>query len=282
MEKKGIQFELFVKAIYEEILLLEGHETINVQHDQKIRGKSGQFHQIDIYWELKIAGIVHRVAIECKEYKNTVSVGKIRDFFGALEDIGNIHGIFVTTKGYQSGAKIYAQHKNISLKLTKTPTEENILKFQGIREIYLQQDMYSIQNGHAEIRLDIEWILKNTDIKEGDKVSINLIENEFKIIDKKGKKIGVLQDFYSKLPREPCNTKALIHEYKFDDAYIEVTDKYPRLKIHGLRFTYDTFRSTSNSKISYKLMAKSILEDIITGDVHFFKKTIKSSIVHIN
>ena len=62
--KKGTGFELFVKAIYEEILDLEGYGTVTVEHDVKIFGKSGQAHQIDVYWEYKLAGVTHKVAVE--------------------------------------------------------------------------------------------------------------------------------------------------------------------------------------------------------------------------
>ena len=36
-----------------------------------------------------------RVAIECKNYLNEITVGKVRDFHSVLSDIGNINGIKV-------------------------------------------------------------------------------------------------------------------------------------------------------------------------------------------
>jgi hypothetical protein len=79
--KPGTEFELFVKAIYEEVLTLEGFNTVKVEHNISLFGQSGrQAHQIDVYWEFKLAGVTHKVAIECKEYKNNVPMEKSKYF----------------------------------------------------------------------------------------------------------------------------------------------------------------------------------------------------------
>lgn len=106
------EYEKLTREVYEEILKSDGFDTITVQHNVNIVGKSTQKHQIDVYWEFKVAGITHRVAVECKNYTSTITVGKVRDFSAALDDIGNIQGIFITKTGYQKGAKVFADHKN--------------------------------------------------------------------------------------------------------------------------------------------------------------------------
>ena len=69
-------------------------------------------HQIDLYWEFSTAGILHRVAVECKDYNRNVSKERIAAFRAVLDDIGGIRGIYATKIGYQSGAKEFAkQHK---------------------------------------------------------------------------------------------------------------------------------------------------------------------------
>lgn len=60
-----------------------------VQHNVKLKDKSGCEHQIDVYWEYEIAGNKHRVAIECKNYNSLVPIGKVRDFKGVLENTEN-------------------------------------------------------------------------------------------------------------------------------------------------------------------------------------------------
>lgn len=71
--------------------------------------------------EYEIAGVKHKIAIECKNYSNTVPVGKVRDFYGVLADLNNVAGIMATKVGSQEGAKDYASHYGISLKELRTP-----------------------------------------------------------------------------------------------------------------------------------------------------------------
>ena len=111
VQNVNTQYELLAKAVYEEILQSQGFDTVSVEHDVKLEGSSGQKHQIDVYWQFVVAGVKHQVAVECKNYASSVSVGKIRDFSAALDDIGNIQGIFITKKDYQKGAKNFAEHK---------------------------------------------------------------------------------------------------------------------------------------------------------------------------
>ncbi len=93
---KGTEYELFVRGVYEAVLKAEGVESIKEKHDIKLVGKSGCEHQIDVYWEFKIAGQTYRTAIECKAFNSDVAIGRIRDFYGVLADVPNLNGIFVT------------------------------------------------------------------------------------------------------------------------------------------------------------------------------------------
>ena len=274
MAKNGTEFETFVKAIYEEILAYDGYDTVKVEHNVKVNGKSGQLHQLDVYWEFKIAGITHRVAVECKQYAKTISVGKVRDFYGALEDIGNIHGIFVTTKGYQSGAIKYAAHKGISLKVVHEPTSDDIDAHQGIKTIHIKGNFMCIGNVLMNLSLDIDWVLEHTNMKEGDQFSFNALNNEIKVIDSNFNLLGTIHDFENKLPREPENTQALTNKYEFADGFIHVPNsKYPLLKLKALHFKYDTYSFSTVSEINNKLMAQAVLKDIITGESHLYKKS---------
>jgi predicted helicase len=124
-DDSSVEYEKLTQEIYQALHDAEGFNTIKVQHNVNIPGKSGCEHQIDVYWEFKVAGETHRIAIECKNYSSNVSVGRIRDFFGVLHDIGNIKGIFVTRVGYQSGAKKFAAYYGISAKEMRFPTDDD-------------------------------------------------------------------------------------------------------------------------------------------------------------
>jgi hypothetical protein len=119
------EYELLVKSVYEEILRHEGVENVEVAHNQELKGKSGVVHQIDVLWRFRRAGIEHLVIIECKNYGRTVELGDVRSFHSVVEDIVGARGVMVTRVGFQSGAKDFAQHHGIGLKLLRHPLDED-------------------------------------------------------------------------------------------------------------------------------------------------------------
>jgi hypothetical protein len=116
-------YEHFVQEVYQAILTAEGKDTVKVKHNVKLQGTSGQEHQIDVYWEYKQGGITYQTAIECKFYKDSIGIGKVRDFYGVLSDIPNLRGIVATARGYQSGALQFAKSKGIELQIIRSPED---------------------------------------------------------------------------------------------------------------------------------------------------------------
>ncbi|MGN8160351.1 restriction endonuclease [Salinisphaera sp. SWV1] len=274
MPSESTEFELFVRAVYQEILSLEGFETISVEHDVKITGRSGQKHQIDVYWEFKAGGITHKVAVECKHYKNTISLGKIRDFHSVVEDIGNTLGVFVTTKGYQSGAIKYAKHKDISLKTVSEPTEEELQSHQGIKMIGLQMHAKFIQNVRRKPEIDTEWLFSNTDVQEGDELSFNGLSSEVTIQDIGRGVVTNVHELENRLPREPENSKDLNYSFEFEEAFIKFPEGFSiPIKLRAFHFLYDTETVTEYSEIRFKLMAEAVLRDIITGESQLYGRS---------
>jgi hypothetical protein len=108
------EFEEEIRLLYE-MLLNRKDEGVLVTRNAKIRGRSGAFHQIDVYYEFERAGIRHKVAIECKDTKRPVDKGQISEFAFKLVDIGNIIGLVISRNGYQEGAEIVASHYGIDL-----------------------------------------------------------------------------------------------------------------------------------------------------------------------
>ena len=53
---QNIEYEKFTQKIYQELINTRGIST-SVKHDVKLIGRSGQKHQIDVYWEYSINGI---------------------------------------------------------------------------------------------------------------------------------------------------------------------------------------------------------------------------------
>lgn len=277
-KKDGKQFELLVKAIYEEILEQDSVESITVKHDVSLKGRSGQKHQIDVYWSFKLAGETIQIAIECKDYKSAVSVGRIRDFSAALDDIGNVKGIFVTTKGYQAGAIKFAEFQKIALKTVQEPTDSELNPEGGIERIVLNGNILNIYNVHVSPKFDLKWVLENTEFKEGDSFNFDARNDEIKVLDSNFNIIGAILDFENKLPRSPENTQGLKHKFEFDDGYFHVPNSNGKpWKLEYIDFTYDTHTHKTQNHINLKLTAKAVLKDVVTGEVFLFKKTVDNS-----
>ena len=122
---EAIEYELLTQAIYQAILASEENRATNVHHNVPLLGRSGVEHQVDVFWEFKQAGVIHRVLIECKNYASNLTLEKVRNFFAVVHDIGNCIGIMVTKTGYQAGAAAFAKHYGLALKLLRKPTDED-------------------------------------------------------------------------------------------------------------------------------------------------------------
>lgn len=265
-ENPNIEYEILTQEIYQTINKNELYKNINVQHNVKIKGKSGCEHQIDVYWEFINMGETHRVAIECKYYNKKVSIGKIRDFYGVLEDIGDIKGIFVTKVGYQRGAKEFAEFHGISLKELRFPVD---LDWEDrIKDISIKGIINSIHVTNIEFHYNKEWCKNN--LKENitiknlrtDEVIIKDINNEYS-----------LYELENKLSVD-INTGGqtnVIKKYEFEDAYL-VIPQYPKIKIDGITFTYDINVTNNDILIKGDEIAKAILKDVKEENIDFFWK----------
>ena len=262
---KNTEYEMFVKSIYTTLNLEEGHD-VDIKHNVKIKGKSGQEHQIDVYWEFQNLGVTHRVAIECKNYSNAVPIGKVRDFFGVLEDIGNITGMFVSKHGFQNGSKTFADYHGILLKEARAPKDED---FEGrIQKIIMQIVTFTPIITNTKLDLDLEWIAKTYP-------DIQRIECNDKLIirDYEGNIKKTSDDFIKEISQnyldreESSQTKGFIKTVEFDnDSYI-FHENY-KLKAKSIVFHYDVQKTENTSCI--ESLSNAILKDVKSGRVLFF------------
>ena len=122
------KFETYVKYIYEELLDIEG-ERVQVAWRSKMRGRSGSWYEVDVYYSFENAGVRHGVAFECKYWRRPVDRDAVVAFHGKLQDIGDVHGIMVSKEGFQRGARDYAEHYGIELMgLEELPSLLHVLR----------------------------------------------------------------------------------------------------------------------------------------------------------
>ncbi len=264
------EYELLTKEIFETLLADDG-VTIDVKHDVEIQGKAFK-HQIDIYWEYKIAGITNKVAIECKNYNSNVSVAKVRDFYGVLSDIGNINGIMVSKSGFQKGAKEFAEHYGINLRELRQPTDKD---WKGrIKTIQINMNIIMSEVKERRFNIDEKWVRENIELpKNGDfSYQISGMADEIWIVDNKGKRLKNMHQLDNELPHNWEKSENLKHTYEFEDGYLEV-EKYGKIKLNSIDYTYNVLKDEPEPVIiDGTASAKAILKDAISGEIKFFNK----------
>lgn len=112
---KGKNFESIVEKIY---IQIANNERIKAKIEKRVPmiGADGASHEIDILYSYEHFGVSYRVAIECKNWKNPINVGELRNFSYKLDHIGNINGIFISAESeFQDGAKKVSSYHGIKL-----------------------------------------------------------------------------------------------------------------------------------------------------------------------
>ncbi len=62
----GVALEKLVQRVYTYLLNMKDEGVVVAQNVQ-LKDKFGRSHQIDVYYDFERAGVLHRVAIECKD-----------------------------------------------------------------------------------------------------------------------------------------------------------------------------------------------------------------------
>jgi len=113
-------YELLVKRLLLSKLRRDHGGKIQAFHLKKYRGKSGQEHEIDVSFEITMAGLELLFLVECKHYARRVGLDDMMAFSFRLDDISANKGMFVTTVGFQAGAEKVASSARIARILVGT------------------------------------------------------------------------------------------------------------------------------------------------------------------
>ena len=193
---KNTEYEMLVQDMYQTIVNEDAPDTIKVQHNVKIEGKSGQKHQIDVYFQFSFAGETFKTIIECKNYSKPVSIGAISDFQGRLIDIGGAKGVFVSKNGFQKGAVDYAKQYDIVLKELRYPTVKD---WKGrVKTLIFTISICSSHIVKREFEFDMAWIKEKFE-DEGLEIKVATYNKDVIINSENGEEITNLYELESKL-----------------------------------------------------------------------------------
>ena len=271
-------FERFTQRVYQKLVNNDVLKPITVQHNVKLKGKSGCDHQIDVYWEYEIAGNLHRVAIECKNYDSQVPIGKVRDFFGVLQDLNNVRGIMVSSKGYQEGAKRFADFYGISLKELRMPGKNESLGsiittvHEDIRRtLFLIDEGWITKNNFSLDRLRkfyAEFQFKQADYWKA-ATHFPIETKDHYIRNAKGEKISSLDELEQQLPENPEPGTEIV--FPFEDGWLE-SRLWGPVKIREVKYEYESEAQETTIDLSADDFVEAILEDALDGKTEYIPK----------
>ncbi len=268
------EYEKFAQSIYQEFINARGITT-NVKHNVKLIGKSGQRHQIDVYWEYEINGKKHKIAIECKNHNRKLSVDKVNAFRGVLADLYGIQGIMISKKGYQAGAKKIADSCGIYLRELRPPEDDDDCRVAEVTiniGIAIKRHLFLLDDDWAKAN-EIDWksyrnrmasVYFDSNLWKDDYISLSLIGRE-SIIDEKGKVIKTLNEL------EEISLQDPEYIYNFDDAYVE-SKEFGRVKIKSVKFLNIRKEEVKAIDLDARNVVKAILKDALSGISTLFLK----------
>jgi len=270
---ENIEYEKLVQKIFQGITDQNIATNIEVEHNRTLTGLKGS-HQIDVYWKFNLNGVEYQTAIECKNYKSPIDIGKIRAFNDTLNDIQNINGVFVAKSGFQSGAIEYAKNSKIKLLELREQTDEDWVSDEKdedgnfiplIKTIVLNFTIVAPRIEKIEFDWDMKWIAENTGMKKGDTFSYS-ISGEAEILDKNDNIINNLNHYFHQITKEK-DTDTASRTFNFDEAYIYCNET--KLKFCAMTMFCKFSTSTNQMTIDGGKMVSHILKNVLTGEWNF-------------
>ena len=276
---KNTEYEQFARKVFAGLSSQKRVKTIKLKHNVKLLGNSGTRHQIDVYWEYEKDGQLHKVAIECKNYSKNVPIGKVRDFYGVIDDIDGLQGIMITRKGFQDGAKKYAASKNIHLKELRAPIGKESLAGRVITDfhismrrcLYLVDEDWAKRHGF-DIKPYLRWLDMMSIEHKSQWVNASHIPIERKgddIYNSQKEIITSHEEIEATIPDTLEEDSS--HTIPFEDAYID--SKYWGLvKIKEIKYDYTNETRRSIMDIDARDFIEAILKDVESGAIEYVEK----------
>lgn len=284
MAKKNTEksYEEIVQEIYQAILDYDsqehGYKRIEVRHNVKLLGKSGNEHQIDVFWTYELAGIEYKTVVEVKDWKSPVKKEQLHSFKSMLDDVpGFPRGCFVSKNGFQKGAITFAKHHGI--KLVQIAEEDPSLRI-VISNIVTYYD-------NTQATVDEKWVeqenLSETELLD---LSKGVMQEDVVLINPKGVKV-YLYDLmcHDAIPYYYAddNVRHTI-ETDLDGEWYWLTNnpQIPQIKISGYSFDCYNKRASTRMEIIPTKLPQYLITDILEEKQHLYDtvaKVIKLNIV---
>lgn len=241
----GKEYEEFVQSI-QQILInndqMPNISNINVEINKKIKDRNGIERQFDIYWEFKLSGYTYQTVIECKDYQTPISIDKIDELIGKINDIPGLRPIYATKTGYQSGAEEKAKSHKIDLLIIKKPEDWDWKSIDGepfVKKMVIQiSHEYSPKISSFRPHADELWLKNNPDINSFSNIKIK--NDEVYILDEDNKTKISVSELADTLPLKIKNMQYGTGSYSeiLTNSYLQFDGSDVKIKISKFELDY--------------------------------------------
>ena len=114
-EENGQELEDYVEGVFRHMLKNDNLKNFKIEKNHIEIGQGGFKHKFDVFYEVIIAGVSIKAAIECKYYDKRITEEIVRDFKSKLNECNNVAGFIIATRGYNQEAKKFADLNGIQL-----------------------------------------------------------------------------------------------------------------------------------------------------------------------
>lgn len=279
------EFEVLTQEVYQAIINKEGSNNIQVRHNEKLIGKDGVPRQIDVFWELNLANVKHRVIINCKHYKSRVTIGDIDAIHSVAQDL-EAKAIVVTSIGFQSGAETKARNCGIGLKIIRKPKDDDW----NNRIKTIQLDIGATVPTNLTVSINLhpcsEEQCARLKIKIGDK---HTFSNETKLSEKYFlNSSGIpysesIEQYVNKnLTHKDVGIKKTVIIEPKDHYLIRTIDgSQEMLRVKEITATYTVWQYNSRSIFNAAEIVDYVMEDFLTKEIeHFHTRSLRHQAIN--
>lgn len=264
----GKDYEKLTQQVFQQIVNQDSVKTIKVKHDVILEGKTTS-HQIDVYWEFDLGGIVYRTVIQAKDWKNKVPQKEMLAFKAIIEDLPTgTKGIYVAKSGYQSGAETVAKANGISIYELREPGDKD---WEGrVKDIYIHFEIRCPVYEKIKLVLDQKWLEETIPAKK-DMTGNYLFNTDTIVKNNRGDHVCKISDIILQLVEKSGDTIAAQTHSFGDDAFIDFDGAC--LKVQGITGEFGYSSSTETLHIDGGSVIGLILKDIFNNKVITFDKS---------
>lgn len=133
MINNGKQLEKIVLLIQQ---VFKDSENTTIYANHKLVTESGELREFDIVLQTEVNQFKLCIVIECKDHSRQVEAGLIEGFYGKCNRIKGINKmVFISSRGFQSGAVTAAKYYGIELYVLKEMRTEDIAQWIPLKQL---------------------------------------------------------------------------------------------------------------------------------------------------